>query len=184
MRHQALKCVLSEKARQNRLICLNSMDTVNGKTRSMVNLLQNLDVSGSALVITREADQTVVRAAHNLNKIWTLPVILLNAQELLRRDNVIITLDAVRWAEQFLAQEPPRGRGSQVEGTADDFEPAEGVATAVAEAGVEEAPDESFTPVAEQSEDAEDTEENPAEADSPQDGASDDTGGSHQEGEQ
>lgn len=112
MRRLAIKCVLSDKARQDRLICLTSMDTIDGKTRSMASLLKNLNVEGSALVVTRASEDNVVRAAHNLEKIWTLPVALLNAQELLRRDVVIITLDAVRWAEQFLAKEPSRGGGA------------------------------------------------------------------------
>lgn len=109
MRRLAIKCVLSDKARQDRLICLTSMDTVDGKTRSMASLLKNLNVTGSVLVVTREPETNVVRAAHNLKKIWTLPVSLLNAQELLTRDVVIITLEAVRWAEQFLAAKINRG---------------------------------------------------------------------------
>jgi large subunit ribosomal protein L4 len=102
MRHLALKCVLSDKARQHRLVCLDSMDRVDGKTKSMVELLNNLGISSSALLVTLGSEQKVARAAHNLQKIWTLPVSLLNAHELLRRDIVIITLEAARWAEQFL----------------------------------------------------------------------------------
>jgi len=109
MRHLALKCMLSDKARQRRLVCLDSMDGVDGKTRSMVDLLSNLGVSSSALVVTLGSERKVVRAAHNLKKIWTLPVSLLNAQELLRRETVIITVEAARWAEQFLAA-AARGR--------------------------------------------------------------------------
>ena len=114
MRRLALKCVLSEKARQQRLVCVDGMDGVDGKTKSMVNLLANLGVSGSALVVTRDGAEDVVRAASNLKKVWTLPVNQLNADELLRRETVIITLDAARWAEQELAAERQgrRGRGN------------------------------------------------------------------------
>ncbi len=144
MRHQALRCVLSEKARHDRLICLNSTDTVDGKTKSMVSLLKNLGISGSALVITRESDQTVVRAAHNLNKIWTLPVALLNAQELLRRDTVIMTIEAARWAEQFLASELRRGGGPRMEAEPEapgdqEAQSGEEATTAIAEAEAPEA---------------------------------------------
>ena len=103
MRRLALKCVLSEKARQHRLVCLENMDGVDGKTKSMVDLLANLEVSGSALLVTMSPEERVIRAAHNLGKIWTLPVNLLNAHELLKRETVIITLEAARWAEQSLA---------------------------------------------------------------------------------
>ncbi len=115
MRRLALKCVLSDKLRQERLICLDSMDNVDGKTRSMVELLRKLDVSGSALVVTREPEVGVIRAAHNLGKVWTMPVTLLNAQELLRRQTVIMTVEAARWAEQHLAASPRRRGGVQAE---------------------------------------------------------------------
>jgi len=131
MRRQALKCVLSEKARQQRLVCVDSLDTVNGKTRSMVELLNSLGISGSALMVTRGPLQLVVKAAHNLQKVWTLPVALLNAQELLSRETVIMTLEAARWVEETLAIEPHGRRGSagrpvsaEVEAVAEELEPA------------------------------------------------------------
>ncbi len=103
MRRLALKCVLSEKIRQDQLICIDSMESINGKTKSMVELLANLGVTGSALVVTKDSVQAVVRAAHNIEKIWTLPANQLNAQELLSRDKLVITLEAAQWAEQDLA---------------------------------------------------------------------------------
>jgi large subunit ribosomal protein L4 len=111
MRRLALKCVLSEKARLGRLVCLESMDTLDGKTQSMVALLDKLGISGSALVVTREPESEVIRAAYNLKNIWTLPVNLLNAHELLRRDTVIMSVAAARWAEHMWAVEPHGRRG-------------------------------------------------------------------------
>ena len=115
MRRLALKCVLSDKARQERLVCLDSTDTIDGKTKSMVDLLQKLAVSGSTLVVTRGPEEPVIRAAHNLQKVWTLPVTLLNAHELLRRETVIMTLDAARWAEQYLGAAPRNRHDAQEE---------------------------------------------------------------------
>jgi len=108
MRQLALKCVLSEKVRQDQLICVDAMDGIDGKTKSMVELLSNLGITGSALVVTKDTVTNVVRAAHNIEKIWTLPVNQLNAQELLSRQKLVITLEAARWAEQDLAVAPPR----------------------------------------------------------------------------
>ena len=101
LRRQAVQCVLSEKARRGNLVCLDSMDTLDGKTKSMVNLLQNLGISSSALVVTSEADTSVVRAAHNLKGIWTLPINLLNANDLLRRETLIMTVAAAQRAEEI-----------------------------------------------------------------------------------
>lgn len=116
MRRNALRCVLSAKAREGRLVCLDSMDTVNGKTRSMVDLLNNLGVTGSALFVTQGSVSSVVRSAHNIPKIWTLPVHQLNAQELLSRETLVMTLEAVRWAEESLASDPHGRRGINATG--------------------------------------------------------------------
>ncbi len=111
MRRLALRCVLSDKARSDRLVCLDSMDLIDGKTRSMVGLLGRLNVSGSALIVTLDGNQDVVQAAGNLKKIYTLPVNQLNAEALLSRDMLILTVEAARWAEETLAAEPHGRRG-------------------------------------------------------------------------
>ncbi len=103
MRHLALKCALSDKARQGRLVCLQNLDSLDGKTRSMASLLNNLGVSGSTLVVTQGSQETVFRAGHNLEQVWTLPVNLLNAHDLLRRQTVIMTVAAARQAEEMWA---------------------------------------------------------------------------------
>ncbi|SUZ95717.1 uncharacterized protein METZ01_LOCUS48571 [marine metagenome] len=113
MKRQALRCVLSDKARQDRLVCLDSMSSVNGKTKSMTQLLENLAIGGSALVVTKGTDRSVVLAASNLTKIWTLPAHQLNALELLSKDMVIMTVEAARWVEESLASEPHGRRGAK-----------------------------------------------------------------------
>jgi len=113
MKRLALRCVLSDKARHDRLVCLDSTDTIDGKTKSMTQLLANLSVSGSALLITMGTNRDVVTAANNLKKIWTLPVHQLNAQELLSKDMVIMTVEAARWAEETFAVEPHGRRGAK-----------------------------------------------------------------------
>lgn len=111
MKRAALRCVLSDKIRNERLVCLDSTDTIDGKTKSMAGLLERLNVTGSALVVTLGTDQNVVQAASNLKKIYTLPVNQLNAEVLLSRDMLILTADAARWAAESLASEPHGRRG-------------------------------------------------------------------------
>ena len=145
MKRQALRCVLSDKARQDRLVCLDSTSTIDGKTKSMIQLLQNLTVSGSALVVTKGTDTQVVLAASNLKKIWTLPVEHLNALELLSRDMVIMTVEAARWVEESLANEPHGRRGAKWTASAtatEDAPAAEVVEVAEPETAAEPAADE------------------------------------------
>ena len=103
MRRQALKCALSERVRQGNLICLDNLDTLDGRTRSMTTLLGNLGISGSAIIITVDSQEMVFRAGHNLPKVWTTPVNLLNANDLLSRQTVVMTVDAARKLEEMWA---------------------------------------------------------------------------------
>ena len=125
MRRHALRCVLSDKARNDRMLCLDSMDGIDGKTRSMAGLLERLEVSGSALIVTADGNRDVVRAAGNLKKIYTLPVNQLNAEALLSRDILILTVEAARWAEETLASEPHGRRGLKFAAAHDESDIAE-----------------------------------------------------------
>ena len=108
MRRLALKCALSEKIRTNSLICIDNLDGLDGKTRSMVDLIESLGLSGRALVVTESSNTNVVQAGRNLKTVWTLPVNQLNAHELLRRGTVLITVDALKKGEALWSSEPVR----------------------------------------------------------------------------
>ncbi len=109
LRREAVRCVLSEKARRGHLVCIDNTDSLDGKTKSMVNLLQNLGVSSSALVVTNGTDSNLVKAARNIKGIWTLPVNLLNASDLVRRETLIMTVEAARQAEAIWTGRVIRG---------------------------------------------------------------------------
>ena len=108
MRHQALRCVLSEKARTGKLVLVEGLNVSTARTKEMIGLLQALGASRSTLIVTRDPDLNVVRSAHNVDKVWTLPVRLLNAYELLRRDGVIMSVEAVQEAQVLWETESPR----------------------------------------------------------------------------
>ncbi|MFQ5860088.1 MAG: 50S ribosomal protein L4 [Dehalococcoidia bacterium] len=109
MRRLALQCVLSTKAREEQLVLLENLSLAKPSTKEMARILQNLGHTTSTLIVTKAAEPTVVRSARNLPKIWTLPASLLNAGVLLRFQNVVMTLDAVRLAEELWAQEKTDG---------------------------------------------------------------------------
>lgn len=138
MRRLALRCMLSDKLRSRRLVCIDGTGSLDGKTRSMVELLRNLEVSGSALLVTRQPEPNAVYAAGNLQKIRTLPVNQLNAEELLSRETLIITADAAQWAAESLAEaaEPHGRRGRKFRAAAEAEAADETAAEAVAETPV------------------------------------------------
>ena len=165
MKRAALRCVLSDKARNDRVVCLDSMDTIDGRTRSMAGLLERLNVSGSALIVTLGTDRNVVQAASNLKKIYTLPVNQLNAETLLSKDTLILTEEAARWAAESLSAEPHGRRGRKF--TAGDND-AETVSSAV-----EQVTEEESAPEPAVSEEPEPVEVEEPEADTQADGEED-----------
>ncbi len=116
MRRKALQCVLSEKIRGGRVICVDSLDSLDGKTKSMKQVLENLNITGSVLVVTEKAQQNVARAGGNLKQVWTLPSDLVNANDVLKRQTLLITVGSVRRiAELCLAPKfRPRRAASEV----------------------------------------------------------------------
>lgn len=124
MKRQAFKCAISEKIRRGGLVCIDSLDSLDGKTRSMVSLLDSLDISSTILVVTETSDSNVARSGHNLKQVWTLPVNQLNAHEVLRRNTVLITRDALKAGEALWSATPKRLpallRAGSSEGTAEE----------------------------------------------------------------
>ncbi len=103
MRRLAIRCLLSDKRQQGTLAVVQDLALADGKTKAMAQALSALGAQGSVLVVTRDSDQKVVRAAKNLPKVMTTPAAQLNALSLLRHQHVVMTVDAVRKAEELWA---------------------------------------------------------------------------------
>ena len=112
MRRKALQCVLSEKIRNDRLVCVDSLAQLDGRTKSMKRLLESLGISGSVLVVTRNADQDVVRAGSNLKQVWTLPSDLVNANDALKRETILITVEGLRHVAELCTAPRFRARSA------------------------------------------------------------------------
>ena len=159
MRHQALRCVLSEKARTGKLVLVEGLNVSAARTKEMVGLLQNLGVSRSTLIVTRETNENIVRSAHNIDRVWTLPVRLLNAYELLRRDGVIMSVEAVQEAQILWEDETPRHKSRIVADDILDDETGHDISEDETGDEVAEETDESPEDSAEELEEAQDAEE-------------------------
>ena len=101
MKRQAIKMILSDKAREQQLVVLDELRLSEAKTKQMAQALKALQVESSALLVGNEVNDDVVRAARNIPRIRTLPVSLLNAVDLLNANKVVMTVDAVRKAEEL-----------------------------------------------------------------------------------
>ncbi|NLI60181.1 MAG: 50S ribosomal protein L4 [Clostridiales bacterium] len=100
MRRQALKSALSSKVKSEQILVLDSLELAQPKTKEMVKVLKNLEVTGKALVVLPEKDETVARAAGNLQGIKLASVNTLNVLDILNYDKFIITKEAVEKVEE------------------------------------------------------------------------------------
>ena len=69
--------------------------------RFLVQALNALEVDSSVLLVGAEMNQAVARAARNIPRVRTLPVEQLNAVDVLNSKRVVMSVDAVRKAEEI-----------------------------------------------------------------------------------
>ncbi len=101
MRRLALRCVLSAKAADGELKVLEEWDFTEPKTKKMVEALAALGIDSSALIVTPEPNENVIKSARNLKKIKTLPVSVISVNEILSYRVLLMTEAAVRVAEKL-----------------------------------------------------------------------------------
>ena len=101
MRRLAIRCLLSDKVREERLAILQELQFPQAKTREMKQFLDTLNVSSSILIVTPEATKPLVDSARNLPQVKTLPAANLNVLDLLNHDRLIMTVAAIRKAEEL-----------------------------------------------------------------------------------
>jgi len=101
MRRLALRCVLSAKVREEQLTILEQLRLDRPRTKEMVQILAALGVGSSALIVTSEPEENVVKSARNLPGIKTMPASLLNVVDILSCKMLLMTVAAVRKAEEL-----------------------------------------------------------------------------------
>lgn len=104
MRRLALRSALSAKAAAEQIIVLDALTFGEPKTANMVQLLKNLEVTGSAVVLVPERNENVEKSANNLQDVKILRANYLNIRDLLGHNYVIIPRESVEVIESFLGQ--------------------------------------------------------------------------------
>lgn len=100
MRQLALRCVLSAKARDEELKVMAELK-LEPKTKQMAQILNALGADSSALVVTAEPEEHVIKSARNIKGIKTMPANLLNVLDILSYKMLLMTVSAVRKVEQL-----------------------------------------------------------------------------------
>ncbi|AEP10440.1 50S ribosomal protein L4 [Micavibrio aeruginosavorus] len=95
VRALALKTALSAKAKAGKLIVLDQAVADTHKTKPMAEAMKALGLTSAVIVCGDEVDANFSRATDNLPRIDVLPSQGANVYDILRRDTLVLTKDAV-----------------------------------------------------------------------------------------
>jgi large subunit ribosomal protein L4 len=101
MYRAALRSIISELARQDRLVVVESMELAEPKTRLLVQQLGEYGLD-SVLIVSTEVGENLYLAARNLHKVDVRDVDGIDPVSLIGHEKVMITVDAVRKFEEML----------------------------------------------------------------------------------
>jgi large subunit ribosomal protein L4 len=94
-RRNAIKQVLSEKIRDNKLKVIDSLSMEEGKTKKAKALLEKMGFLVGTLIIAKDRDANLLRAFANLPKVKLTFVESINLYDLLNYEKIVIACDAI-----------------------------------------------------------------------------------------
>jgi len=103
MYRAAMAAILSELNRQGRIMVVESFDVEAPKTKDMIAKLKGLEVGKRPLIITEDATENLYLSARNLPYVEVRDVQGLDPVALVGADSVVVTADAVKKIEEWLA---------------------------------------------------------------------------------
>jgi len=96
IRQMAMKSALSSKAAEGKLIILDEAKAKDHKTKPMAVAMQKLELDNALIVGGKDVDVNFARATANLPRIDVVPSQGANVYDILRRDVLVLTKDAVK----------------------------------------------------------------------------------------
>lgn len=95
VRKLAMKSALSSKMAEGKLIILEDAKAKDHKTKPMAQAFKKLELANALIIGGAEVDANFARATANLPHIDVLPSAGANVYDILRRDKLVLTKDAV-----------------------------------------------------------------------------------------
>ncbi len=99
----AMKSALSSKVLASEMIVVDNIAVDGYKTKTVVNMLNALNVTGKALIVMPEVNDTVIKSANNIPGVKTALVNTINVYDILNYDKFIVAKDAVSKIEEVYA---------------------------------------------------------------------------------
>ena len=100
----ALVSALSKKVADGELVVIDQLTVAEGKTKEMAAFQKALGLNKTAVVVMDSADEKVILAARNLEKLSTLPVEQISTYEVVANAKVVLTKAAVQKIEEVYGE--------------------------------------------------------------------------------
>jgi len=96
-KRKALKCALTSRLNEGKLIVLNDITLSNAKTKEMQTILNNLKVNKALVVFDRaeKSADNVMIATRNIQNVKTAGINTINVYDILKYDKFVVTKEAV-----------------------------------------------------------------------------------------
>jgi large subunit ribosomal protein L4 len=95
-RRVALRSVLADRQRNGALTVVDRIELAEAKTKRVVEMLAALGLSGSVLIVSKDENVALERAARNLKSVKVLRTAGVNVYDVLKHQHVLLTQDAVQ----------------------------------------------------------------------------------------
>ena len=102
VRRLALKSVLSSKVVDNNLFVLDALSLETAKTKDMIQVLNNLSLSGKVMIVLDQNNETIALASRNIPGVTVKTVDQASVYEMLHATTLLATQDAVKKYEEVL----------------------------------------------------------------------------------
>lgn len=99
----ALKSALSSKAAEGEIIVIDDLKVAEIKTKTFVGFLEKINVTGKALVITKEVNEPVIKSARNIPGIKTTIATIISPYDILNAGKLVVDKSALEKIEEVFA---------------------------------------------------------------------------------
>lgn len=98
--NKAIALVLTGKLRDSEIVVLEKMEAKENKTKSMVSILNNLNIKGRMLIAFSENEKEIKLASRNIEKVQNISIKQLNVYDMLNNKNLILSKDSIKYLEE------------------------------------------------------------------------------------
>ncbi len=104
VRRLAFKSAMTAKFNAGEITVVDQINLPAATTKLVASFLTKMGVTKSAMIVLPAPDETVVRAARNIENLQTAYVNTLNVYDILRAGKIILTREATKSVEEVYAQ--------------------------------------------------------------------------------